>query len=70
MRWPTQGLNVSMRYTDQYDYQGYLFKSITLPKNIESINDEENSTKSGISVSTNDWVLPGYGAVMAWYNKQ
>jgi hypothetical protein len=70
MRRPTQGLKVSMRYTDDFDYEGCFFKAITSEKDLQTINDQERTYSDGISLTTNDWVLPGYGVVLAWYKKE
>ncbi len=70
MRYPTQGLSVSLHYTTGYDYEGTILKPANLQEGNAANNESINQLSDGIIIKTNDWILPGYGAVLGYYPKQ
>jgi hypothetical protein len=68
-RYPTNGYKVTLRYSKEYEYDSCWFNSIPR-KDMSEINSEQQIVyHDGISVMTNDWILPGNGVSLCWYRK-
>jgi len=68
-RYPTNGYKVALRYSKEYEYDSCWFNSIPR-KDMSEINSEQQIIyHDGISVMTNDWILPGNGVSLCWYRK-
>jgi hypothetical protein len=70
VRYPTLGFTFSLTYLEQFDYTGIFFKTQN-PKYKDFPGREETvRSPRGITVMTQDWVLPGEGLFVIWTPKQ
>ena len=68
-RYPTNGYKVTLRYSKEFEYDSCWFNSIQR-KDMSELNSEQQiAYPDGISVVTNDWILPGNGVTLCWYHK-
>jgi hypothetical protein len=68
-RYPTNGYKVTLRYSKEYEFDSCWFNSIQR-KDMSELNSEQQiAYPDGISVMTNDWILPGNGVSLCWYHK-
>ncbi len=65
-RYPSQGFHVSLTFTDEFKYYCGWFIHCDPLTDIPT-RGRVDSLKNGISVRTNDWVLPGEGVIIYYY---
>lgn len=68
-RYPINGCKITLRYSSDYEFDSCWFNSI-LGKEMPTLNSDQQTHSDGISVVNNDWILPGNGAQLCWYQKK
>lgn len=69
-RYPTYGFRATVMYTDSYDYEALWFTTGNpLFKEYPGVSETQRFD-DGISVGTNEWVLPGEGLAVTWLPKK
>ena len=68
-RYPTQGMRVSLTFDSERLYDCAWFRRCEVEQKVPS-RDILDSRPDGITVSTNNWILPGEGVVLYYYTGQ
>ncbi|HEX2203494.1 MAG TPA: hypothetical protein VHG91_09365 [Longimicrobium sp.] len=69
-RYPTLGFHASVKYMEDMYYDCAWFKSWDPEVTYRIGRQSSHKFPNGMSVSTNDWVLPGEGVAFAWYRTE
>jgi hypothetical protein len=67
VRYPCRGFTASLHYLPGYQYDYAWFAQWTHPTSPLPKIGQYQVDQSGITVATNEWILPGEGLALSWY---